>query len=133
MLQQLVATLPAFASFFLGALVLLSAFVGLYMLVTPYNEFKLIREGNEAAAFSLGGALIGFALPLAFSVAVNHSLLAMLAWGVVAGGVQLLVFIGARIVLPQINENISQGRLASGIFLALLSIAVGIINAGCIA
>jgi putative membrane protein len=133
MFDTVLASLPAFASFFLGAVALLALFTVLYVLITPYSEFKLIREGNEAAAVSLGGALIGFALPLAVSVAVSHNLYAMLGWGVVAGGVQLLVFVAARIVLPRINENISQGRLASGIFLALLSIAVGIINAGCIA
>jgi len=133
MFDTVLTSLPAFASFFLGAVALLALFIVLYVLITPYSEFKLIREGNEAAAVSLGGAVIGFALPLAVSVAVSHNLYVMLGWGVVAGGVQLLVFVAARIVLPRINENISQGRLASGIFLALLSIAVGIINAGCIA
>ncbi|MFZ2266113.1 MAG: DUF350 domain-containing protein [Azonexus sp.] len=133
MFDQVIASLPAFVSYFLTGIALLAAFFGLYLLITPYSELKLIRDGNEAAAVSLGGAVIGFALPLAVSVAVSHNLYAMLGWGVVAGVVQLLVFIVARIALPRINENISQGRLASGIFLALLSVAVGILNAGCIA
>lgn len=133
MFDPVIASLPAFIGYFLTAVALLAAFSGLYVLVTPYSEFRLIRDGNAAAAVSLGGAVIGFALPLAVSVAVSHNLYAMLGWGVVAGVVQLLVFIAARIALPRINENISQGRLASGIFLALLSVAVGILNAGCIA
>ncbi len=133
MFDQVISNLPAFASFFAAAIVLLAVFVGLYVLITPYNELRLIRAGNEAAAVSLGGAVIGFALPLAVSVAVSHNLYAMLGWGIVAGVVQLLVFGVARLALPRINESIPQGRLASGIFLALLSIAVGILNAGCIA
>lgn len=133
MFEQVISNLPAFASFFATAIVLLAVFFGLYVLITPYSELKLIRAGNEAAAVSLGGAVIGFALPLAVSVAVSHNLYAMIAWGVVAGAVQLLVFGVARLALPRINESIPQGRLASGIFLALLSIAVGILNAGCIA
>jgi len=133
MFDQVISNLPAFASFFVTAIVLLAVFFGLYVLITPYSELKLIRAGNEAAAVSLGGAVIGFALPLAVSVAVSHNLYAMVGWGVVAGIVQLLVFAVARIALPRINESIPQGRMASGIFLALLSIAVGILNAGCIA
>lgn len=133
MFDPVISGLPAFASFFATGIVLLGVFFALYVLITPYNELQLIRAGNEAAAVSLGGAVIGFALPLAVSVAVSHNLYAMIGWGVVAGIVQLLVFAVARIALPRINESIPQGRMASGIFLALLSIAVGVLNAGCIA
>ncbi len=133
MFDPVISGLPAFASFFATGIVLLGVFFALYVLITPYNELQLIRAGNEAAAVSLGGAVIGFALPLAVSVAVSHNLYAMIGWGVVAGIVQLFVFAVARIALPRINESIPQGRMASGIFLALLSIAVGILNAGCIA
>ena len=132
MFDPVINGLPAFASFFATAVLMLAAFVALYVAVTPYSEIRLIRDGNEAAAVSLGGAVIGFALPLAVSVAVSHNLYAMIGWGAVAGVVQLFVFIVARLALPRINESIPQGRLASGIFLALLSIAVGILNAGCI-
>ena len=133
MFDPVINGLPAFASFFATAVLMLAAFVALYVAVTPYSEIRLIRAGNEAAAVSLGGAVIGFSLPLAVSVAVSHNLYAMIGWGAVAGVVQLSVFVAARLALPRINESIPQGRLASGIFLALLSIAVGILNAGCIA
>ena len=92
----------------------------------------MIRAGNESAAVSLGGAVIGFALPIAVSVAVSHNLYAMIGWGVVASVAQLLAFIVARLTLPRLNESIPQGKLASGIFLASLAIGVGILNAGCI-
>lgn len=132
MFDPVISNLPAFASYFLTAICLLAVFSVLYVLITPYSELKLIRAGNAAAAISLGGAVIGFALPLAVAVATSHNLYVMIGWGVVAGGVQLLVFLVARLALPRINESIPQGRLASGIFLALLSVAVGILNAGCI-
>lgn len=133
MFDPVIAALPDFAAFFLAAAILLFVFVSLYIFVTPYSELALIRAGNEAAATSLGGALIGFALPIAVSVAVSHNLYSMLAWGGIACLVQLLTFTVARLALPAINQNIAQGRMASGIFLASLSIGVGILNAGCIA
>ncbi|WP_265946816.1 DUF350 domain-containing protein [Dechloromonas sp. A34] len=133
MFDPVLNSLPAFASFFVTALVLLAAFLALYIFITPYSELALIRAGNEAAAVSLGGAVIGFALPIAVSVAISHNLYSMIGWGLVACVVQLLTFTTARLALPTINHNIPQGKLASGIFLASLSIGVGILNAGCIA
>jgi putative membrane protein len=132
MFDTVINSLPAFASFFVTAIILMLAFLAIYVRITPYSELELIRAGNEAAAISLGGAVIGFALPIAVSVAVSHNLYAMIGWGVVASVVQLLAFIAARLALPRLNESIPQGKLASGIFLASLAIGVGILNAGCI-
>jgi len=137
MFDTVINSLPAFASFFVTAIILMLAFLAIYVRITPYSELELIRAGNEAAAISLGGAVIGFALPIAVSVAVSHNLYAMIGWGVVASCLQLLpfvvAFIAARLALPRLNESIPQGKLASGIFLASLAIGVGILNAGCIA
>ena len=132
MFDPVISNLPAFASFFVTAIVLMLVFLAIYVWITPYNELALIRAGNEAAAISLGGAVIGFALPIAVSVAVSHNLYAMIGWGVVASVVQMLAFIAARLALPRLNESIPQGKLAWGIFLASLAIGVGILNAGCI-
>ncbi len=132
MFDPVISNLPAFASFFVTAIVLMLAFLAIYVAITPYSELALIRAGNEAAAVSLGGAVIGFALPIAVSVAVSHNLYAMIGWGVVASVVQLLAFVAARLAMPRLNDSIAQGKLASGIFLASLAIGVGILNAGCI-
>ena len=133
MFDPVLASLPAFAGYFATAVALLAVFSCLYVLVTPYSELKLIGEGNAAAAVSLAGALVGYVLPIAVSVAVSHSLTAMLGWGVVACAVQLSAYVVARLALPGIALAIPQGRVAAGIFLASLSVAVGILNAGCIA
>jgi len=132
MFDPVINSLPAFAGFFATAVGLLAVFAALYMLVTPYSELKLIREGNAAAAVSLAGALLGYALPIAVAVIVSHDIAVMIGWGIVACLVQLLVYIAARLALPQINLAIPQGKLASGIFLAALSVVAGILNAGCI-
>ncbi len=132
MFDPVINSLPAFAGYFATALALLASFVVLYLFTTPYNEMALIREGNTAAAVSLGGAMIGYALPIAVSVATSHNIASMVGWGVVACVVQLLAYIVARLVLPQIVQNIPLGKVASGVFLASLSLGTGILNAGCI-
>ena len=132
MFDPVISSLPVFAGYFATAVGLLAVFLVLYVFVTPYNELRLIRDGNTAAAISLAGAMVGYALPIAVSVAVSHNLYTMIGWGVVACAVQLLAYIVARLALPQIDRNIPQGKLASGIFLASLSVGIGILNAGCI-
>lgn len=133
MFEPVINSLPAFAGYFATALALLAVFAMLYVFVTPYSEMALIREGNSAAAISLGGAVIGYALPIAVAVVTSHDIMVMIGWGVVACAVQLMVYVIARLALPQINLAIPQGKIASGIFLASLSLGIGILNAGCIA
>jgi hypothetical protein len=60
---HLMTTLPAFLAYFAVAMVLLALFLLVYLNVTPYHEMALIRAGNSAAAVSLSGALLGFAMP----------------------------------------------------------------------
>jgi len=132
MFDPVLSSLPAFATYFAVAIALLAGFLGLYALITPYNELELIRAGNAAAATSLSGALLGIALPVAVAVAVSHSVAVMVGWGVVACVIQLLAFLAARLILPHLVADIPAGRQASAIFLAALSLGVGIINAACI-
>lgn len=111
--------------------VLLAAFLAIYVRITPYREVTLIREGNTAAAFSLSGTIIGMAIPLANVVEYSVNPIDMAIWGAIALVVQLLVFMVARITLPQIAQDIPAGKQASGIFLGAISIAAGLLNAAC--
>jgi putative membrane protein len=132
MFEPVLNALPAFAMYFVTAMALLALFLCLYALITPYNELALIRAGNAAASASLGGAFIGIALPIAQAVVSSHNIYAMLGWGLVACAIQLLVFLVARLALPQLGQDIPANKPAAGIFLAALSIGVGIVNAACI-
>ena len=121
--------LPAFAAYFGLALLLLAVFVFVYERVTPYREIQLIRDGNAAAAASLGGALIGFALPVASAIENSVSILDMLMWAAVALIVQVIAYVLARLLVPALGRNIEQGQLASGVLLGAIAIAIGLLNA----
>lgn len=124
-------TLPNFLAYLGTALVLLVAFVTIYLYVTPYDEIELIRANNTAAAISLSGALLGFAMPIANVIAHSDTLLDLAVWGVIAGVVQLLAWLLARVALPHLQDDIAAGRAAPATFVAALSITVGLINAAC--
>ena len=125
------ATLPNFLAYFGVSIGLLGLFLLVYVTVTPYKEFTLIRGGNTAASISLTGTILGFALPVANVVAHSDTLLDLTMWGAVAGCVQLAAYFAVRLLLPQLNDDIPAGRVASATFLAGLSLGVGIINAAC--
>lgn len=111
--------------------VLLAVFVAIYVKITPYREIQLIRENNMAAAFSLSGTILGMVIPLANAVEYSVSPIDMAIWGFIALGIQLIVFVLARIALPNIAEDIPAGKTASGFFLGIISIAGGVLNAAC--
>ncbi|MDQ3188089.1 MAG: DUF350 domain-containing protein, partial [Pseudomonadota bacterium] len=120
---ETLAGLPYFAAFFGVSLLLLTLCLALYVAITPYPEIRLIREGNAAAAASLGGAIVGFALPLASVVVNSVSLLDMLLWSAIALFVQLVAFAGVRLMVPAIGQHVREGQVSSGIFLGAVAIA----------
>jgi putative membrane protein len=126
---QYLSGLPAFAANFGAALLLLGVFVWIYLRVTPYDEISLIRAGNVAAAASLGGVLIGLAIPVASAVEHSVALLDMLLWAVIALFAQVIAFGLVRLLVPKLNRNIAQGEVASGVLLGAMAIATGLLNA----
>ncbi len=104
----------------------------IYQWVTPYHERTLIRSGNTAAAISLGGALIGYVLPLASALSNTVSLPEFAAWALLAGVIQIVSFIVvSRFVYKALAARIEAGEMAAGIYLASISIGVGLLNAAC--
>jgi len=126
------ATLPSFLAYFVGALGLVAVFIFVYEKFTPYREFQLISEGNVAAAISLGGAVLGFAMPLASVIAHSVGWIDMIVWGVVALVVQLAVYAAARFFAPRLIAHIESGQVAPATALATASLTVGLLNAACI-
>lgn len=118
-----------FLVYFATALGAEAVFVVLYMAVTPHREMALIRAGNTAAAASLGGAILGFTLPVASAVANSVSLLDMVVWCVVALIVQLGVFLIASLFLRGLSRRIEEGNVAAGVTVAAASLAIGVLNA----
>ena len=129
MLPKMLTLLPAFLSYFAVAVALIVVFLLVYVNVTPYDEIALIRQGNTAAAISLSGALFGFAMPVANVIAHSDTLADLAAWGAIAGTIQIVAYLVARFTLPHINEDIPAGRTAPAIFLAVLSVVVGLFSA----
>jgi putative membrane protein len=128
-IHELGIDIGAHLLYFALSIVLIALFIALYTAVTPHREITLIRNGNTAAAISLGGAVIGYSLPLAWAVAQSGSLTDMLIWAAVALVAQLIAYGITRVLLPKLPYDVDEGKIAPAIFLAAISIAMGILNA----
>lgn len=114
------------------ALVLIAVFFVVYVWVTPYNEIKLIQSGNEAAAFSLGGALLGFSLTVGSSIIHNDSAVGSAAWAAGAMVTQLVTYAVLCRLFKGMKESIEGGNRAVGTCAGALSLTVGVLNAACL-
>jgi len=134
MKAELFASFAGFDDFLVYLAVSLAyfaAYIAIYVRITPYPELELIRRGNVAAACSLSGSLLGFAVPLASAVAHSVNLVDMALWALVAMAVQVGAFVAVKLIIPGIARDIAEAKTAQGIFLGALSLAVGVLNAAC--
>jgi len=122
----------AFLVAFLVAGAFTIAFKLLYQSVTPHKESVLIREGNSAAAIVLGGALLGYVLPLASALANTETLLEFCAWAALAGVIQVVTFTLVRLtVMKDLTARVERGEIAPALYLLSISLVVGVLNAAC--
>lgn len=126
------SNLPLYLAYMVTAIGLVGIFTTIYLYTTPYRELALIRTGNQTAAFSLGGVLIGFGLVLASAAAHSVSLLDMILWGTIALAFQILVFFIATLLLKELRAGIEADKHSYGLTIAAMSITTGLINAGVI-
>ena len=118
-----------------AAITLLILFLGagLYIMLTPHKEITLIREGNAAAAVSLGGVLLGLAIPLSVSLHVSMSVVEIGLWGAATVALQLLIFRLVDLALRGLPQRIAQGEVAAAALLVGAKLATAVVIAGAVA
>lgn len=127
--QSLQAGLPVLILHLLVAFALLAAGFILYMWMTPFEDIRLVREGNVAAATALGGLLLGLGIPLAGALAGSVSVWDLLAWGIVTIVIQMAIFKVIDLVLRDLARRIEAGEMAAAVLLAATKVSVGAITA----
>lgn len=127
--------MPAILNYLIHLLLaagLLIVFFIIYTRVTPYNEVLLIRQGNHAAALSLGGSLLGFSATIASSLMHTADYQQFFAWAFGAMVVQLLAYVVTTRLLRMSKDQIESNNSAFGGLLGAVSLSIGAINAACI-
>ena len=131
-LQWLVTAFPNFVRYVVVGFGLAGLFLLVYVMITPWREFALIRAGNASAAVALIGALLGFCLPLANTIAHSVSLVDVVLWSLVALVVQVIVHVVMRLRLPDLKQAIETDRLSAGVTAGGFAACFGLITAACL-
>ena len=126
--QFYLAGLPAFLLYFASGIAYLGLFGAIYSQVTRHKEFTLIREGNLAAVVAFLGALAGFALPLAKSIAQSVNLIDFAVWATIALVVQVFAYWTACLAMRGVTARMNEGHVATGLWLGGVAVLFGILN-----
>ena len=126
-------TIINYLIYFAASIALLVVAGFIYVRFTPGNEIALIRQGNAAAAVALAGAMIGYAAVVYSAVAHGGTLLETAIWSAVALVSQIVACeLICLLIHDKWKAEIARGDMAHGIALGAFSLAVGVINAGCL-
>lgn len=131
-LHSFLAGIPFLLTHFAVTIAMLVAGVLVYMWITPHDEMALIREGNTAAAVSLGGAILGLAIPLTICMANSASVWDIVIWGLVTLVLQLATFKVIDLWLKDLSKRIEGGETGTAILLVSIKLAVALINAAAV-
>ncbi|WP_408063514.1 MULTISPECIES: DUF350 domain-containing protein [Vibrio] len=125
--------LTNFGAYFALSILFLVVFKVIYLFVTPYDEWKLIKDNkNIAAGIALGGAIIGYSIAIAGAASNSVGLTDFALWGLVALVAQILGFTVLRlIVMPKLVQRIESNEVAAATIVASVSIAIGLMNSAC--
>lgn len=121
-IQSFLAGFPVLMLHSSVTLAILVVGVFVYIKITPYDDIALIKAGNTAAAVSLSGAIIGFAVPLAFAMASSITVYEILIWGPVTLLLQLVAYRITDAVLSDLPKRIVEGEIGPAIFLVSIKL-----------
>jgi putative membrane protein len=126
------------------SLPLLGVGIYVFMLTTPYKEFRIIAAGAEindqhkvfaakAAAYDIGGKIAGLAFVLASAIFHSANLVDLIIWGIIGMVFQVIVYYLFELITPfSVRQEIPKGNISVGIFSAFVSIATGLVMAALI-
>ena len=104
----------------------------IYVMVTPYHEIDLIRQGNKSAALSFAGVLVGLAIPLASAMAGSVNAYDILIFGALALVLQLLAYRIADLVLKDLPKRIEADEIGAAITLVAVKLSIALLNAAAV-
>lgn len=114
----------------------LVVFLAIFELVTKYDNWKEIKNGNVAVAMATGGKIFGIANVFRHSILHHDTLLMTIIWGVYGFVLLLLGYFIFEFLTPKFNvdEEIKNDNRAVGFISMVISIGLSyVIGAGILA
>ena len=130
--QTVLNGLPFLVAHFSVSVIVFILGIWLYITITPFNEFKLIKTGNTAASISLLGACLGIALPLSACLTSSVNSLDIIVWGSIAVIIQLFCFKVVDIIFKDVSKHINNGEVSVALVLFGFKVSIGLLNGAAI-
>lgn len=108
-------------------------FLAVFELVTRYNNWEEIKNGNLAVAMATGGKIFGIANIFRHSIMHNDSLITMIVWGVYGFSLLLIGYFIFEFLTPKfrIDEEIKNDNRAVGFLSMVISVGLSfVVGAG---
>lgn len=121
-----------FSAYWFSAMVLLAGFASVYMKMTPYDEFAMIKNGSYGPALSLAGAIVGFVLPILSAIVHSANIVEMIVWAIVSFVVQMFAMFVTYALFYDVASHINQGDKAAGAFVGIIAVVTGLVTAACL-
>ncbi|MGP4075760.1 DUF350 domain-containing protein [Halobacillus sp. K22] len=104
----------------------LVVFMAVFEIVTSYNNWKEIKNGNLAVAMATGGKIFGIANIFRFSIEHNDSLLQTMGWGLFGFILLLSGYFIYEFLTPsfKIDEEIATDNRAVGFMSFIISVGL---------
>ncbi|MCA1009877.1 DUF350 domain-containing protein [Halobacillus halophilus] len=104
----------------------LVVFMAVFEIVTSYNNWKEIKNGNLAVAMATGGKIFGIANIFRFSIEHNDSLLQTMGWGLFGFILLLSGYFIYEFLTPsfKIDEEIATDNRAVGFISFIISVGL---------
>jgi putative membrane protein len=108
-------------------------FLAIFELVTKYQNWKEIQQGNLSVAMATGGKIFGVANIFRYSIDNHDSLLVMIGWGLYGFFLLLVGYFIFEFLTPKFNidKEIQSDNRAVGFISLVISIGLSfVIGAG---
>jgi putative membrane protein len=129
----MLSTLPNFFMYFSSSVAMLAVALTIYKIITPYDEIKLIRDGNVAAAISYLGTAFGMVAAMSSVIIHSAGWLDMIVWCGIGLTVQLVFWKAINWLMGDLQKSIAtDGCVAHATVLGGGSAVIGILQAACL-
>ncbi|MFG6116459.1 putative membrane protein [Thalassobacillus cyri] len=104
-------------------------FMAVFELVTRYNNWKEIKQGNLAVAMATGGKIFGIANIFRYSIEHNDSLLQTMGWGLYGFFLLLIGYFIYEFLTPnfKIDAEIENDNRAVGFISLVISVGLSFV------
>lgn len=101
----------------------------IFEMVTKYNNWQEIKNGNVAVALATGGKIFGVTNIFRFSIERHNSLLEMIGWGLYGFALLIFAYLLFEFLTPKfkVDEEIENDNRSVGFISLIISVGLSFV------